>query len=138
MSSAESILSSIENSSRVVALHLARSRTTASPNDRSTPTRQKQDKHKLLGPDFPRTFLTLALGCPGVEKHLQEDKLLVPTGPTIFSADVQSRRVPEKLCTAKVCADLKNYLGRYFEIFAALCCEALGCWQCNNNPLGGI
>ena len=75
LSSGDSILSSVENSSRIA------------PNDHLTPTKRKQDKHKLLGPDFPRTFLTLALGCPGVKKHLQEDKLLVPT---IFGADVQN------------------------------------------------
>ena len=32
--------------------------------------KKKQHKHKFIGPDFPRTFLTLAPGCPGVKKFL--------------------------------------------------------------------
>ena len=32
--------------------------------------RKKQHKHKLFGPDFPRTFLTLMPECPGVKKFL--------------------------------------------------------------------
>ena len=31
---------------------------------------EKQHKHKLFGPDFPRTFLTLTPGWPGVKKFL--------------------------------------------------------------------
>ena len=31
---------------------------------------EKLHKHKLFGPDFPRTFLTLTPGCPGVKKFL--------------------------------------------------------------------
>ena len=32
--------------------------------------KEKQHKHKLVGPDFLRTFLTLTLGCPWVKKFL--------------------------------------------------------------------
>ena len=32
--------------------------------------KEKQHKHILFGPDFPRTFLTLTPGCPGFEKFL--------------------------------------------------------------------
>ena len=32
--------------------------------------KKKQHKHKLFGPDFPRTFLTLTPGCPGVKNFL--------------------------------------------------------------------
>ena len=32
--------------------------------------KKKQHKHKLFGPDFPRTFLTLTPGRPGVKKFL--------------------------------------------------------------------
>ena len=32
--------------------------------------KKKQHKHKLFGPDFPRTFLTLTPGCPGIKKFL--------------------------------------------------------------------
>ena len=34
------------------------------------PGKKKQHKHKLFGPDFPRTFLTLTPGCPGVQKFI--------------------------------------------------------------------
>ena len=40
-------------------------------NDVATYVREeKQHKHKLFGPDFPWTFLTLTPGCPGVKKFL--------------------------------------------------------------------
>ena len=49
--------------------------------------RKKQHKHKLFGPDFPRTFLTLTPGCPGVKKFLPitgaaEKRTLVLANPT--------------------------------------------------------
>ena len=55
--------------------------------------RKKQHKHKLFGPDFLRTFLTLTPGCPGVKKFLLttgaagKTHFLVRTS-TIFGADV--------------------------------------------------
>ena len=55
--------------------------------------KEKQHKHKLFGPDFPRTFLTLTPGCPGVKKFLPttgaagKTHFLVRTS-TIFGADV--------------------------------------------------
>ena len=72
------------------------------------PLQKKKHKHKLFGPDFPRTFLTLTPGCPGVKKF-------VPTtgaagnrtfwcGRPRFSARTSmTRRVVEKLCAKKVC-----------------------------------
>ena len=51
--------------------------------------KKKQHKHKLFGPDFPRTFLTLTPGCPGVKKFLP------PPGPqenALFGADVHDFR----------------------------------------------
>ena len=54
---------------------------------------EKQHKHKLLGPDFPRTFLTLTSGCPGVKKFLHTTGAAARTSMT--------RRVVEKLCTKK-------------------------------------
>ena len=54
---------------------------------------EKQHKHKLFGPDFPRTFLTLTPECPGVKKFLPttgaagKTHFLVRTS-TIFGADV--------------------------------------------------
>ena len=52
-------------------------------------SRKKQHKHKFFGPDFPRTFLTLTLECPGVKKFLPA------TGPqenALFGADVHDFR----------------------------------------------
>ena len=55
--------------------------------------KKKQHKHKLFGPDFPRTSLTLTPGCPRVKKFLPtsgaagKTRFLVRTS-TIFSADV--------------------------------------------------
>ena len=66
--------------------------------------KKKQHKHKLFGPDFPRTFLTLTPGRPWVKKFLpitgaaENTHFLVRTS-TIFGADVHD------LCTKKVCVD---------------------------------
>ena len=71
---------------------------------------EKQHKHKLFGPDFPRTFLTLTPGCPGVKKFLPitgaAEKRTFWCGRPRFSARTSmTRRVVEKLCTKKVCVD---------------------------------
>ena len=72
--------------------------------------KKKQHKHKLIGPDFPRTFLTLTPGCPGLKKFLPTTGAAgKPTfwcGRPRFSARTSmTRRVVEKLCTKKVCVD---------------------------------
>ena len=72
--------------------------------------KKKQHKHKLFGPDFPRTFLTLTPGCPGVKKFLPATgaagKRTFWCGRPRFSARTSmTRRVVEKLCTEKVCVD---------------------------------
>ena len=72
--------------------------------------KKKQHKHKLFGPDFPRTFLTLTPECPGVEKFLPTTgaagKRTFWCGRPRFSARTSmTRRVVEKLCTEKVCVD---------------------------------
>ena len=74
----------------------------------NTSGKKKQHKHKLVGPDFPRTFLTLTLGCPGVKKFLPTTgaagKRTFWCGRPRFSARTSmTRRVFEKLCTKKVC-----------------------------------
>ena len=71
---------------------------------------KKQHKHKLFGPDFPRTFLTLTPECPGVKKCLPTTgaagKRTFWCGRPRFSARTSmTRRVVEKLCTKKVCVD---------------------------------
>ena len=38
--------------------------------DKKETRKKKQHKHKLFGPDFPQTFLTLTPGCPRVKKFL--------------------------------------------------------------------
>ena len=51
--------------------------------------RKKQHKHKLFGPDFPRTFLTLPLDAPGSKSFSP------PAGPqenALFGADVHDFR----------------------------------------------
>ena len=65
---------------------------------------KKKHKHKLFGPDFPRTFLTLTPGCPGVKKFLPitgaTGKRTFRCGRPRFSARTSmTRRVVEKLCT---------------------------------------
>ena len=72
--------------------------------------KKKQHKHKLFGPDFPRTFLTLTPGCPGVKKFLPTTgaagKNTFWCGRPRFSARTSmTRRVVEKLCTKKVRVD---------------------------------
>ena len=72
--------------------------------------KKKQHKHKLFGPDFPRTFPTLTPGRPGVKKFLPitgaAEKRTFWCGRPRFSARTSmTRRVFEKLCTKKVCVD---------------------------------
>ena len=73
--------------------------------------KKKQHKHKLFGPDFPRTFLTLAPGCPGLKKFLPTTGA---AGKRTFGADVHDFRRgsprPEGLSknfvrAKKVCVD---------------------------------
>ena len=70
--------------------------------------KKKQHKHKLFGPDFPRTFLTLTPGCPGVKKFLPTTgaagKHTFWCGrPRLSARTSMTRRVIEKLCPEKVC-----------------------------------
>ena len=72
--------------------------------------KKKQHKHKLFGPDFPRTFLTLTPERPWVKKFLPitgaAEKRTFWCGRPRFSARTSmTRRVLEKLCTKKVCID---------------------------------
>ena len=56
------------------------------PQDGVESVEKKQHKHRLFGPDFTRTFLTLTPGCPGAKKFLSP-----PPGPqknALFGADV--------------------------------------------------
>ena len=69
---------------------------------------EKQHKHKLFGPDFPRTFLTLTPGCPGVKKFLPTTgaagKRTFWCGrPRCSARPSMTRRVVKKRCTKKVC-----------------------------------
>ena len=87
--------------------------------------KKNQRKHKLFGPNFLRTFLTLTLECPGVKKFLPitraAGKRTFRCGCPRFSARTSmTRRVLEKLCTEKVCVD-----------FLALK------WQCLLEPVFG-
>ena len=71
--------------------------------------KKKQHKHRLFGPDFPRTFLTLTPGRPWVKKFLPitgaVEKRTFWCGRPRFSARTSmTRSVFEKLCT-KVCVD---------------------------------
>ena len=92
--------------------------------------KKKQHKHKLFGPDFLRTFLTLTPGCPGVKKFLPTTraagKRTFWCGRPRFSARTSmTRRVVEKLCPRKVCVDLlrrknvghseKNIFNKHFQ-----------------------
>ena len=86
--------------------------------------KKKQHKHKLFGPDFPRTFLTLAPECPGVKKFLPTTgaagKRTFWCGRPRFSARTSmTRRVVEKLCTKKVCIDF----------LAPILTERESCWS---------
>ena len=72
--------------------------------------RKKQHKHKLFGPDFPRTFLTLTPGRPWVKKFLPttgaaEKRTFWCGCPRFLARTSMTRRVFEKLCTKKVCID---------------------------------
>ena len=99
--------------SEVVTVPLAAQRNQEGPlSGQNAPTirEEKQHKHKLFGPDFPRTFLTLAPECPGVKKFLPTTgaagKHTFWCGRPRFSARTSmTRRVVEKLCTKKVCVD---------------------------------
>ena len=72
--------------------------------------KKKQHKHKLFGPDFPRTFLTLTPGRPWVKKFLPstgaaEKRTFWCGHPRFLAWTSMTRRVFEKLCTKKVCVD---------------------------------
>ena len=72
--------------------------------------KKQQHKHKLFGPDFPRTFLTLTPGRPGVKKFLPitgatEKRTFWCGRPRFLARTSMTRRVVEKLCTKKVCVD---------------------------------
>ena len=84
--------------------------------------KKKQHKHKLFGPDFPRTFMTLTPGRPGVKKFLPTTgaagKRTFWCGRPRFSVRTSmTRRVVEKLCTKKVCVDFlaPNKVRFHFE-----------------------
>ena len=68
--------------------------------------KKKQHKHKLFGPEFPRTFPTLTPECPGVKKFLPTTgaagKRTFWCGRPRFSARTSmTRRVVEKFPTKK-------------------------------------
>ena len=71
--------------------------------------KKKQHKHKLFGPDFPRTFRTLTPGRPGVKKFLPttglREKDFVVRTSTIFGADVHDPKGFLKILYKKVCVD---------------------------------
>ena len=72
--------------------------------------KKKQHKHKLFGPDFPRTFLTLTPGRPWVKKFLPitgaaEKRTFRCGRPRFLARTSMTQRVFEKLCTKKVCVD---------------------------------
>ena len=72
--------------------------------------KKKQHKHKLFGPDFPRTFLTLTPGRPWVKQFLPitgaaEKRTFWCGRPRFLARTSMTRRVVEKLCTKKVCVD---------------------------------
>ena len=71
-----------------------------------TSGKKKQHKHKLFGPDFPRTFLTLTPGWPGVKKFLPitgaaETRTFWCGRPRFLARTSMTRRGFEKLCTKK-------------------------------------
>ena len=77
--------------------------------------KKKQHKHKLFGPDFPRTFLTLTPECPGVKKFLPTTgaagkRTFWCRRPRFSARTSMTRRVVEKLCTKKV---LRWFFGPY-------------------------
>ena len=70
------------------------------------PGKKKQHKHKLFGPDFPRTFLTLTPGCPGVKKFLPitgaaEKRPFLAQTSTIFGSDVHDPKGSPKTLRKK-------------------------------------
>ena len=71
--------------------------------------KKKQHKHKLFGPDFPRTFLTLAPGRPWAKKFLP---ITGPQTNALFGADVhdfwRGRPWPEGF--------LKNFVQKKFAL----------------------
>ena len=74
---------------------------------------EKQRKHKLFGVDFPRTFLTLTPGCPGVKKCFPPTraagKRTFWCGRPRFSAwTSMTLRFVEKLLPKKVCVDFSG------------------------------
>ena len=80
-------------------------------------TRKIQHKHKLFGPDFPRTCLTLTPLCPGVKKFLPitgaAGKPTFGGGRPRFSTRTSmTRRVLETFCTKKVCVDFGTDIPR--------------------------
>ena len=99
---------------------------------------KKQYKHKLFGPDFSRTFLTLTPGCPGVKKFLPATgaagKRTLWCGRPRFSGRTSmTRRVVEKLCTEDVCVDFlapnsgKDKTHKHKQIWEVV--PGLGGWQ---------
>ena len=84
-------------------------------------TKKKQHKHKLFGPDFPRTFLTLPPCRPWVKKFLPitgaaEKRTFWCGRPRFLARTSMTRRVFEKLCTKKVCV---AFFGPYIIVTGA-------------------
>ena len=76
------------------------------PSSLATIREEKQHKHKLFGPDFLRTFLTLTPGRPWVKKFLPitaaaETRTFWCGRPRFLARTSMTRRVFEKLCTKK-------------------------------------
>ena len=72
--------------------------------------KKRQHKHTLFGPDFPRIFLTLTPGCPGVKKFLPTSgaagKRAFWCGrPRCSARTSMTRRDLERLCPDKVSVD---------------------------------
>ena len=72
--------------------------------------KEKAHKHKQFGPDFPRTFLNLAPGCPGVKKFLPTTgaagkRTFLCGRPRFFGADVHDPKGCRKTLYKKVCVD---------------------------------
>ena len=76
--------------------------------------RKKQHKHKLFGPDFPRTFLTLTPGRPWVKKFLP---ITGAAEKRTFGADVhdfrRGRPWPEAFSKNFVQKSLRWFFGPY-------------------------
>ena len=85
---------------------------------------EKQHKHKLFGPDFLRTFLTLTLGCPEVKKFLPTTgaagKRTFWCGrPRFLARTSMTRRVAEKLCTNPEANMTARDLAGLYTVFSA-------------------